>query len=107
KGAWITPFIVHPAGGNILMAGYNYVYLSIDYGDSWSAISPNFFSNITQLKATPLDDQYIYVAIVTPSNSILRYTNNLGGTWTHIQPISQNTPQISDIMVDPYGKDSQ
>lgn len=102
-GAWITPFLIHPAGRNILLAGYNYVYLSLDYGDTWSAISPNFFTNINRLGTTPLDQNYIYMAIVTQSTSTLRYTTDLGANWKGITALNQNT--VSDIMADPRDKD--
>lgn len=102
KGAWITPYAIHPLAHNTIFAGYNYVYLSKDYGDSWTAISPDFVSNIERLAVTALDNDYVYIA----TSSTIRYTSNAGGTWTTLPPINIINAKVSDIMVDPQHKDS-
>ncbi|MCB0696193.1 MAG: T9SS type A sorting domain-containing protein [Chitinophagaceae bacterium] len=106
KGAWITPYIIHPVGRNVLVAGYNYVFVSTDYGDNWSAISPNFFNNITQLAATAIDDKYLFCATVTSSASTIRYTTDFGNAWKVLSPINSNMLTVSGLMVDPFCKDS-
>lgn len=105
-GAWITPFLIHPNASNILLAGYNKLYYSIDQGDNWTEISPDFISNMTRIAVTTLDDDYIYVLSTAQSSSSMRYSTNFGSNWTDLTTISQPQNNVSDIMVDPYHKDS-
>jgi hypothetical protein len=35
EGAWVTPYLLHPDQNNILFAGFDNVYKSTDFGDSW------------------------------------------------------------------------
>jgi photosystem II stability/assembly factor-like uncharacterized protein len=105
-GAWITPFLIHPTATNILLVGYNKLYYTINRGDTWSELSPDFFSNMTRIAVTPLDDEYVYTLSTAQSNSTLRYTSNFGTNWTELTGISNPQSNISDIMVDPYHKDS-
>lgn len=105
EGAWITPLVIHPNNNAALITGYKYVYYSTDYGDSWQTASPNFFNNITRIAVTPIDQQYIYAAIAIQGSNTVRYTKDFGGAWNVIVPLINNT-YVSDIMVDPYRKDS-
>ncbi|HEY9177867.1 MAG TPA: T9SS type A sorting domain-containing protein [Flavipsychrobacter sp.] len=105
-GAWITPFLIHPSASNILLVGYDKVYFSIDRGDNWTAISPDFGGNMSRIAVTPLDDDYIYTLANTQSNSVLRYTTNFGDNWIVLTGLSVQQSNISDIIVDPYHKDS-
>ncbi|MBW7914867.1 MAG: hypothetical protein H3C54_14460, partial [Taibaiella sp.] len=106
EGAWITPFLIHPNASNILLAGYNKLYYSTDQGDTWNAISPDFISNMTRIAVTSLDDEYIYTLATGSSNSTLRYTTDFGDNWIELTSLSSPQSNISDIMVDPYHKDS-
>lgn len=106
EGAWITPFLIHPNASNILLAGYNKLYYSTDQGDTWNAISPDFISNMTRIAVTSLDDEYIYALATGSSNSTLRYTTDFGDNWIELTSLSSPQSNISDIMVDPYHKDS-
>lgn len=105
-GAWITPFLIHPQATNILLAGYNKLYYTIDQGDTWTELSPDFINNMTRIAVTKLDDEYIYTVATAQSNSTLRYTTDFGDNWVALTSIGTPQSNISDIMVDPYHKDS-
>jgi photosystem II stability/assembly factor-like uncharacterized protein len=40
QGAWLTPFVIDPVAPNVLYTGMYHVFKSVDYGDTWQAISP-------------------------------------------------------------------
>jgi photosystem II stability/assembly factor-like uncharacterized protein len=81
-GAWITPFIMHPAIPNILYAGYEDVYKSVNGGYSWTKISDNLTGglNLNALAVAGSNDDHIYASA---QNKIWK-TNNGGETWTDI-----------------------
>jgi len=97
-GSWITPYIILPQSPSILLAGYNKVYTSSDYGNSWTAISPVFSSgNTIDRVVVPItNSNYIYVLV----NNGIRYSTNFGTTWQSLSLVGFSG-QISDIVVDP------
>lgn len=99
-GEWITPYLLHPNNNSALIAGYNKIYLSMDRGDSWSAISGTLGSNTKRIAMSPDKDNNIF--IVLASNS-LRYTTDLGANWKMINNKPSGT--ISDIASDPKNGD--
>jgi len=101
-GAWVTPFLLHPASANTIIAGYDHVHLSSDKGDTWTDISPtfNYNDNITRLTMTPADNNKI-VALVGENKLV--YTNNLGTSWQNVINVFQG--MVSDILLDPWNKD--
>ncbi len=105
-GAWITPFLIHPTARNILFAGYNKLYYSADQGDTWNELSYDFITNLTRIAITSLDDDYIYTLATPQTTSTIRYTTDFGDNWTDLTSLTSPQSNISDIMVDPYHKDS-
>jgi photosystem II stability/assembly factor-like uncharacterized protein len=63
-GTWITPIVMHPKFPNILYAGYDKVYKTINGGKSWKALS-EFQDNGDYLQAiaiAPSNDKILYIA---------------------------------------------
>ncbi len=95
-GEWITPFMLHPNNNSSIVAGYNKIYVSMDRGDSWTAISGTLGSNTKRIAMSPDKDNNIF--IVLASNAI-RYTTDFGTNWKIINNKPSGT--ISDIVADP------
>lgn len=45
RGQWLAPFILSPHNTNILYHGMQYVFRSLDRGDTWERISPDLTTN--------------------------------------------------------------
>lgn len=76
KGAWVTPYIMHPTNHDILFLGKSQVYQTTNGGSSWNSISPTLArNNLRSMAIAPSNPNYIYSA----SLDTLFFTNN-GGT---------------------------
>ncbi|MDR3680392.1 MAG: hypothetical protein P4L41_10540 [Flavipsychrobacter sp.] len=97
-GSWVTPYIILPQSPNILLAGFDKVYTSSDYGNSWTAISSVFSSGhtIDRVVVPITNSNYIYVLV----NNSIHYSTNFGTTWQSLSLVGFSG-QISDIVVDP------
>lgn len=94
SGAWVTPYKIHPKDPSRIVAGLDKIYLSLDQGDSWAPISPQFnTSKVSRVVFAPTDWNTIY----TVWASRVRVTFDNGVTWKTIDPFI-STP--SDITVD-------
>lgn len=98
-GAWITPYVIEPSCPGCLLAGYNQVYASIDYGSTWNSISGNLGGGTLYRIATALSDPNTIYATQSYSQTIY-YTNNFGATWNELPHPTGGSPYISDIVVD-------
>ncbi|RYD55843.1 MAG: T9SS type A sorting domain-containing protein [Sphingobacteriales bacterium] len=98
RGEWITPIIIHPDSANIILAGYNKVFMSNNRGATWTAISDVLSSgnNIKRLAISPANPNFVYAIV---ANAIY-YTRNFGTKWQLLNmPYSA---AISDIHSDPH-----
>ncbi len=95
-GAWVTPFMLYPQISSGILAGFNKVYLSTDYGQTWNSISPAFYitTYIDRITTPLLNSDYIYVMV----NNGLRYSPDFGNTWHNIVNTGGT---LSDIVADP------
>jgi photosystem II stability/assembly factor-like uncharacterized protein len=102
-GDWVTPYIIHPAEDNILLVGYDKLFMSADFGSSWNAISPQFASNykINDIEVPIANPNEIYV--VVDDNSI-RFSPDFGATW-NLLPSNGSSATISRIITDPFNAD--
>ncbi len=97
---WVIPYTIDPNNASSLVVGYHAIYRSINRGDTWSKISPNF--------ATPGDYWEAFRSIaIAPSNSshiyagrprTFYYTFDDGGKWGKY---TFTEADISDICVHP------
>ena len=75
RGQWLAPFILSPHSPNILYHGMQYVFRSLDRGDTWERISPDLTTNDP---ATRGDIRY--QTLFTISESPLKYGLVYAGT---------------------------
>jgi len=100
-GAWVTPYLIHPTIPSMLMIGYNSVFKSLDYGNSWEPISPVFSSSskIEVLKISVKNPNYVYAVRDNGSRSKIHFTKDMGVIWDTIPVPFGN--YISDLEIDP------
>ncbi len=81
-GLWITPFIMHPVFPNLLYAGYETLYKTLNGGESWSQLSafPNDVSLTRVIGITPANDNIIYAIT---NNHVFR-SADAGTSWQDI-----------------------
>jgi len=107
SGAWVTPYTLLPSCNTCIVAGYKKVFLSVDQGGTWSAISDTFSTNkndrIERLGLTAADANTIYVLVDNQNN--IFYTQDLGVTWKSIFCPYSSYGNMSDIRVDSKNKD--
>jgi PKD repeat protein len=99
-GAWTTPLIMSPVNSNVLYAGYENVWRSLDGGDSWVKISDFNNEQLRSLSMGLIDPNTIYAA----SYETLYKTNNAGSDWTNLSFLLPDEA-ISSITVDPLDVD--
>ncbi len=75
RGQWLAPFILSPHNPNILYHGMQYVFRSLDRGDTWERISPDLTTNDA---ATRGDIRY--QTLFTISESPIKYGLVYAGT---------------------------
>ncbi len=97
RGAWITPYAIHPLSGARIIAGYDKVYMSNNQGDSWTAISPTFSSQPISRIALGHTNMNVIYAI---AGGLVRQTLDGGATWKNLTG-APNNGSLSDIAVDP------
>ncbi len=104
SGAWVTPYTLHPAFHNYIIAGYQQVFLSRDQGNTWDSISA-FTSGdlINSIGMTVADTGTIY-ALQGTYPTVINITHDMGATWTSITP-SGPLVSLTDVLVDPKDKD--
>lgn len=95
-GAWVTPYKIHPNNNNMIVAGYDEVYLSLTSGAVWDSISYNVSGgqSVRTIALAPSNEDYIYAA----TYSRLMKTTNSGQSWASIKPGLPNY-NISDVIV--------
>jgi photosystem II stability/assembly factor-like uncharacterized protein len=93
RGQWIAPFIISPHNPRIIYHGMNYLFRSMDRGDSWERISPDLtynrkdmsgdipFQTLFTISESPLKFGLIYVGT---DDGRAHVTRDSGSTWTEI-----------------------
>lgn len=96
-GDWVTPFVMHPADNNMIVAAYKQVFQSWDGGISWNPISDELVSgtNLNHIALAPSNTNYIYVS----QASKIFVTTDGGLNWTYYLPSSF---YVKGMVVDPY-----
>lgn len=100
-GEWITPFVMHPKYPNILYAGYDKVYKTINGGKSWNALS-DFQEGNDKLRAiaiAPSNDRILYIATryqvyksTDDGKSWINITSGLPSLYKSAIAVSENNP---------------
>lgn len=98
-GAWVTPLVMNPQDNDMLLAGYDEVYLTLDKGNSDSPISSFGLGGglLRNLAIAPSDG---YTHFYASTYSQIWGTSNSGSTWNDITTGLPNSA-ISSITVHP------
>ncbi|MBA7556746.1 hypothetical protein ES705_49463 [subsurface metagenome] len=111
RGQWVAPFIISPHNPNIIYHGMQYLYRSLDRGDTWERISPDLTYNNKDKMG---DIQY--QTLFTISESYLKYgliyagtddgrahvTKDGGKTWIEITEGLVRNKWISRVVASKY-----
>lgn len=99
NGAWVTPLAMNPADNDMLLAGFDQVYLSLDKGTSDSPIS-NFNLNGDLLRNVAIAPSDGYTHFYASTYDEIYATTNSGSSWTNITAGLPNLA-ITSITVHP------
>ena len=96
-GAWVTPIVMDPVEPNIMYAGFENVWKSLDKGDNWEKVSSslNEGETIRGIAVAPSNNNYVYVYYL---NKIFKSVDK-GANWTEINKPNGNT--IREIAISP------
>ena len=93
RGQWLAPFILSPHNPRIIYHGMNFLFRSMNRGDSWEKISPDLtyndknklgdiqYQTLFTISESPLKFGLIYVGT---DDGRVHVTRNSGITWTEI-----------------------
>lgn len=93
RGQWVAPFILSPHNSDIIYHGMQYLFRSLDRGDTWERISPDFSYNIEAemgdipyqtifaISESPLKFGLIYVGT---DDGKIHVTKDGGQNWQEI-----------------------
>ncbi|UCH92661.1 MAG: hypothetical protein JSV88_20520, partial [Candidatus Aminicenantes bacterium] len=93
RGQWLAPFIISPHNPRVIYHGMNYLFRSMNRGDSWERISPDLtynnknkigdiqYQTIFAISESPLKFGLIYVGT---DDGRVHVTKDSGITWTEI-----------------------
>lgn len=98
QGAWVAPFTVDPTNQGTIYAGFNNVWKSTNYGETWKKIS-DFKGKTTldQIKVAPSNSNYIYAI----TNATLYKTSDGGANWTTIASAPNSITSVAISPNDP------
>jgi photosystem II stability/assembly factor-like uncharacterized protein len=113
RGQWLAPFIISPHNPRILYHGMNYLFRSMDRGDSWQKISPDLtyndpkkigdiqYQTIFCISESPLSFGLIYAGT---DDGRLHVTKDSGGTWKEITKGLAKGKWFSRVVASAYDK---
>jgi len=108
---WLTPFIISPHNPYILYFGAQKLFMSLDRGEHWQAISPDLttdnlkkrgdvaFCTLTTISESPLKPGLIYVGT---DDGNVQVTKNGGVTWQKIMKGLPAERWVSRIVASKY-----
>jgi photosystem II stability/assembly factor-like uncharacterized protein len=111
RGQWLAPFIISPHNPRIIYHGMNFLYRSMNRGDSWEKISPDLtyndknkigdiqYQTIFSISESPLKFGLIYVGT---DDGRIHVTKNGGAKWTELTKKLPYVKWISEIAASAY-----
>jgi photosystem II stability/assembly factor-like uncharacterized protein len=98
RAQWMAPIVVSMHDGNVIYAGYQFLYRSPNRGDSWQRISPDLtagdqeqmlpkhssaipYQTIVSIAESPKNASVLYVGT---DDGKLHVTTDTGKTWTEL-----------------------
>ena len=100
NGAWVTPLAINPHNSDILYAGFESVWKSVNKGENWNKVSGVLEENetINVVEISPLNPEIVYAG----TRRKLYKTKNGGSDWTAIN--NPNDYFIRDIAASPLNQ---
>lgn len=112
RGQWLAPFILSPHNPRIVYHGMQYVFRSLDQGETWERISDDLtfndpekqgnisYATLTALSESPLKFGLLYAGT---DDGRLHVTKNGGESWTEI---NNNIPYqwVSRVVASKYNE---
>jgi len=111
RGQWVAPFIISPHNSNIIYHGMQYLFRSLDCGDTWERISPDLTYNIKSemgdipyqtifaISESPLKYGLIYVGT---DDGKVHVTKDGGKSWQEIMTGLPYRKWVSRIVASQY-----
>jgi len=111
RGQWVAPFIISPHNPRIIYHGLQYLFRSMNRGDTWEKISPDLtyndphkmgdipYQTIFAISESPLKFGLIYVGT---DDGKVHVTKNGGVTWTEIMDGLPYEKWVSRIVASAY-----
>ncbi len=111
RGQWVAPFIISPHNPRVIYHGMQYLFRSMNRGDTWERISPDLtyndpdrmgdipYQTIFAISESPLKFGLIYVGT---DDGKVHVTKNGGVTWTEIMDGLPYKKWVSRIVASAY-----
>jgi photosystem II stability/assembly factor-like uncharacterized protein len=111
RGQWIAPFIISPLAAETLYLGMQYVFRSVNRGDTWEKISPDLTYNtaaemgdipyhtIFALSESPLHAGLLYAGT---DDGRVHVTRDGGKTWSEITDGLSDQKWVSRIVASAF-----
>lgn len=113
RGQWLAPFIISPHNPRVIYLGLNFLFRSMDRGDSWEKISPDLtyndknkigdiqYQTVFSISESPFQFGLIYVGT---DDGRIHITKNSGGTWAEITKGLPHGKWVSEIVASAFDK---
>lgn len=117
RGQWLAPFMISPHNAHIIYHGMQYLFRSLNRGDTWERISPDLtynnpdemgelpyaisFQTITSISESPLKFGLIYVGT---DDGRVHVTRDGGSSWTEIVESLPYKKHVSRVIASAYSE---
>jgi hypothetical protein len=108
NGPWITPYIITPQNPTHLIAGFQKIYHSPDYGATWDSVTSARLDpsqDVLRVAMTPASATTIYALVNSSSKIYYTHTWTPGSTATFSTYTPPYSGNVSDIVIDHKNKD--
>lgn len=111
RGQWVAPFILSPHDPDIVYHGMNFLFRSMDRGDTWEKISPDLTHNdpnklgdiqyqtLFAISESPLQYGLIYVGT---DDGRVHVTKDQGQTWADITAGAAENRWVTRMVASKY-----
>jgi len=115
RGQWVAPFIISPHNPRIIYHGMNFLFRSMNRGESWERISPDLtynnddmkgdipFQTITAISESPFKFGLIYVGT---DDGKVHVTKDSGANWREIMKGLPHRKWVSRIVASAYDENT-
>ena len=111
RGQWVAPFIISPHNPRIIYHGMQYLFRSMNRGESWECISPDLtyndskkigdiqYQTIFSISESPLKFGLIYAGT---DDGRVHVTHNGGETWKELKKGLPHGKWVSELVASAY-----